>query len=367
MRKKAIIFLLAATCLMNLLYCDAGVRASESAANTIVELKMSGKLKYGVAFQILALVNEERQKEGLEPLVMDQELLDVAMQRAAECALLFSHTRPNGEICMTACSKMQGENIAEASDFFSDAETAMMMWMNSPGHRSNILGSYRSVGIGCFVHSGSVYWVQCFGAGMPTTPVKQRADEKKQMTIEAKQSDVYLVMNASEISLRVGEKTTVNLYASMKDGNQKILIDANTAKWKVSSAGTLICGDGMIHALAKGKVKLTAGIGGLSSEIMITVRGKKISLSKVKSVKAKRKKKKIVLSWKTVKGAEGYQVVYSSNKKMKPKKTKNVTASRCTLSKMKKKKTYYIKVRAYVKVSGKKVYGKWSRKITAGA
>lgn len=94
-----------------------------------------------------------------------------------------------------------------------------------------------------------------------------------------------------------------------------------------------------------------------------SVSGKPVSVAnakvEIKSVKNK-KSKKAVISWKKVTGASGYQIVYSTSKKFKSKKTKNVTKATVTLSKLKKKKTYYIKVRAYTKVNGKKVYGKWS-------
>lgn len=63
---------------------------------------------------------------------------------------------------------------------------------------------------------------------------------------------------------------------------------------------------------------------------------------------------------KKVKNATGYQVRYATNKKMKNSKNKNVTGTTVTLKKLKKKKTYYIKVRAYRLVNGKKKYGKWS-------
>ena len=70
------------------------------------------------------------------------------------------------------------------------------------------------------------------------------------------------------------------------------------------------------------------------------------------------------VAWKKVKGAKGYQVKYSTSKKFKKSKTKTKTAkkNKITLKKLNKKK-YYVKVRAYKKVNGKKVYGKYSRTL----
>lgn len=70
------------------------------------------------------------------------------------------------------------------------------------------------------------------------------------------------------------------------------------------------------------------------------------------------------VTWKKVKGAKGYQVKYSTSKKFKKSKTKTKTVkkNKITLKKLTKNK-YYVKVRAYKKVKGKKVYGKDSRTL----
>ena len=130
-----------------------------------VELKVILERNYDYAYQVLALVNEERAKEGLSALAMDEDLLQAAMVRAAECALFFSHTRPDGSSCFTISSKLNAENIA-----YNQKSPAAVMnsWMNSTGHRNNILSSgARSIGIGCiYVGMSGPYWVQCFGSGV---------------------------------------------------------------------------------------------------------------------------------------------------------------------------------------------------------
>lgn len=79
----------------------------------------------------------------------------------------------------------------------------------------------------------------------------------------------------------------------------------------------------------------------------------------LKSVKAGGKGK-IVVKWKKSAAAKGYQLQYSTSKKFKSKKTKTTNKTSLTIKKLKKKKTYYIRVRAYKTVNGKKSYGKWS-------
>ena len=121
----------------------------------------SGTYNYEYAFEVLELVNDEREKEGVAPLSMDESLLDSAMARAAEIRVKFSHERPNGETCFSINNKMFGENIAYGQ---SSPSEVMKSWMNSKGHRENIMNSsYKSIGVGCLVCKKGIYWVQCFG------------------------------------------------------------------------------------------------------------------------------------------------------------------------------------------------------------
>ncbi|MCR5337808.1 MAG: fibronectin type III domain-containing protein [Lachnospiraceae bacterium] len=92
---------------------------------------------------------------------------------------------------------------------------------------------------------------------------------------------------------------------------------------------------------------------------------KAISLKKaaISSVKNK-KKKTLLVKWKKVENATGYQVQYSLKKKFKGKKaktkTKETSKLKLKLKKLKKGKKYYVRVRAYTIVDGQKVYGDWS-------
>lgn len=96
---------------------------------------------------------------------------------------------------------------------------------------------------------------------------------------------------------------------------------------------------------------------------------KPVKVAKVKGVKVKvTKAKKAKISWKKVSGAAGYEVVYSTDKKLK-KAVKKITAkkTKCVTRKLKKGKKYYVKVRAFKKAkNGRKVRGRYSamKKIT---
>ena len=126
---------------------------------------------HDVAQQVLALVNEERRKAGVAPLKLSAELQSAAAIRAEEITRRFSHTRPDGTKCSTVIPNgkyTMGENIAAGNN---TAAKVVQQWMNSPGHRANILRSdYTELGVGYAYKENSQYkhyWVQIFRRPMP--------------------------------------------------------------------------------------------------------------------------------------------------------------------------------------------------------
>ena len=85
--------------------------------------------------------------------------------------------------------------------------------------------------------------------------------------------------------------------------------------------------------------------------------------AKVKSVKLTAKKKKLNVKWKKISGATGYEVMYAKNNKFKGKKTVKVKKNKVTIKRLKSKKKYFVKVRAYKKANGNTSYGKWSKVV----
>ena len=132
----------------------------------VYRITISGVSDYSSAYEELDILNEYRLQNGLSALTMDEELLETAMQRAAEIAVFYDHTRPDYSDCFTAFparsnGMMKRENIALGQ---RSAQEVMTSWKNSSGHNANILADgNRSVGIGCFIDSsGTAYWVQVF-------------------------------------------------------------------------------------------------------------------------------------------------------------------------------------------------------------
>lgn len=116
--------------------------------------------------QIAELVNAERAKIGLSPVTLDATLSKAAQVRAKEIVNQFSHTRPNGSSFSTAITEQEfsfrgaGENIAYGQE---TPQTVMNAWMNSDGHRANILNAnYTTIGVGYYQQNGINYWTQLF-------------------------------------------------------------------------------------------------------------------------------------------------------------------------------------------------------------
>jgi RNA polymerase sigma factor (sigma-70 family) len=121
--------------------------------------------------QVVVLVNKERAAAGCGPLTEDAQLEDAARAHSDDMAArgFFDHTNPDGADPgerITAAGyrwSTYGENIAMGQQ---TPQAVMDSWMNSPGHRANILNcSFKNIGVG--VHkggSGGPWWTQDFGA-----------------------------------------------------------------------------------------------------------------------------------------------------------------------------------------------------------
>ncbi|MDO4555981.1 MAG: leucine-rich repeat protein [Lachnospiraceae bacterium] len=406
----------------------------------VMNLAVTAEESYTKAYEVLDLVNKERAAAGRAALVMDKDLLETAMLRAAECSLTFTHNRPTGDSCFSACEKMFGENIAYGA---GSASGVMNMWMNSSGHRSNILGSsYVSIGIGCVSTDAGIYWVQCFGIE-DINPVTKSSCKDRTITQNIKGSlDSGLLtvgLTAKKKSITVGDTTSVvydcgyttilpqslvyessdpsvctintsGTVTALKEGTSTIKVyptnypeGAKTVKITVKAVSSASS-----KSIAKAKVTYTKSVaynGKNRSSLKKVVLGSKtlkkntdytVSYSNNKNpgkasftitgkgkykgtikrtftiVPATRqwkqvrstKAKTLTLSWNgTNVDTTTYQIQIASKSTMKKTKTYKIAGDQntYTVEKLKSKKTYYVRIRSYKRVSGKNYYGKWSK------
>lgn len=255
---------------MGVMSFGGNVQASEGAVSTlddkgafVVDTNLdvsygAGTYKTDAAFQVLNIVNKQREKVGAKPLVMDQSLLETANIRAKDIVKSFSHTRPNGDICFAVYKKggALGENIAYGYD---SASSVMKGWMNSSGHRQNILDKgFKSIGISCYYTNGYCYWVQCFSSA-DAVPVKSEenlgdasssnanGDTGSNTVNPSAETNANTVdVNMSDVSVKSGKKTlTISWKKKQGIKNYQIQISAkksfaknNTTSIKVNGTKT---------------------------------------------------------------------------------------------------------------------------------
>ncbi|MET9498696.1 CAP domain-containing protein [Streptomyces sp. NPDC006552] len=120
------------------------------------------------AAQVVNLVNQERAKVGCSPVTADGDLAALATTFSEDMAArgFFDHTDPDGATPWDRAEKagisnLGGENIARGQ---ATAQSVMEAWMNSPGHKANILNcDYKTLGVGVHFGSGGPWWTQDFG------------------------------------------------------------------------------------------------------------------------------------------------------------------------------------------------------------
>ncbi|MGV9322089.1 CAP domain-containing protein [Streptomyces sp. NPDC003660] len=118
--------------------------------------------------EVLRLVNVERAKVGCTPVAANSALTGLAEAFSGDMAAraFFDHTDPDGATPWDRAAKagitgLGGENIARGQ---SDAAAVMEAWMNSPGHRANILNcDFKTLGVGVHLAPGGPWWTQDFG------------------------------------------------------------------------------------------------------------------------------------------------------------------------------------------------------------
>lgn len=142
-------------------------RIRSDAFKDVQAVGSSASSDFGIA--VLKLVNKERAKCGIDPLRLSEDLMDGAAIRARELSVLYSHTRPDGKEFWTVLGRRENVYLGEnAAAGYSTPETVVEGWMNSPGHRANILNPhFAELGVGYYHLPNDTaeyanYWIQIF-------------------------------------------------------------------------------------------------------------------------------------------------------------------------------------------------------------
>ncbi len=205
---------------------------------------------------------------GLSALVYDYNLEKAAMQRAAELAVYYAHTRPNGESCFTAySSSYAGENIAYGQTSASQVQTAWeeaTEMYDGQGHRRNMLSSgYTAVGIGCAEYNGRKYWVQEFRRPTVSTTVTTANDSAKTVSVTVLDkmiSSRTLSTSYSSLSLEKGETSalpTVSQQLIISVTPHNTFSSLQNCTWSSNNTLVATVSSGNVKAVGTGNAVLT--------------------------------------------------------------------------------------------------------------
>lgn len=308
-------------------------------------------------WEVLKLLNRERLSDGKEAVSIFSDLQKASGVRAKEIKTVFSHQRPDGSDCFSVIQEYSipysylGENIAAG---YQNPAAVMQGWMNSPGHKSNILNaSFDHVGIG-YAEGGSYgkNWVQIFVGGCNVTDLAVNETAATYRTgTKIDDMNRYLTVTCSQHG-----KSYVPVIAEMCSGYKS----ARTGKQnvKVSYQGKQvtmtvdILADVTDQDAQQGQTQQD-GQQDNDSKAPSRVTGLKASKVTTHSVR---------LTW-TKKKCDGYEIWRATSKKGTYKKIKTITRSSTHSfrnSKLRAGQRYYYKVRAYVKEGSTKKYGAFS-------
>ena len=177
-------------------------------------VSVTGTQVYAYAYEVAEQVNRLRAGLGLRQLVIDPVLMETAMLRAAECAVYYSHTRPNGTNCFTAFPSRYGISAENIAAGYTTPTDVMTDWINSPTHYDNMTYTgATAIGVGCFYINGTYYWAQSFTGGAYDTGSDRLSDRTATATFPMSGGNFSPMGGTDAVSLRVGESCQLPVYS----------------------------------------------------------------------------------------------------------------------------------------------------------
>ena len=192
-------------------------------------------------WEVLKETNKNRNNAGKEGFSIFSSLQKASHIRADEIVDFFSHTRPDGSSCFSVLEDKKivyysaGENIAAGQ---STPQVVLNSWMNSPGHKANIMsGSFSHLGAGYKSASGSgygKYWVQLFVGGCTTTNIAMDTtavqNYKQGTSIDEMNRYLVITCNLHGVSYMPITDKMCTGYNKSKNGEQTITVTYHNQK-----------------------------------------------------------------------------------------------------------------------------------------
>lgn len=352
--------------------------ATASAATKTVDITIKGTEYNSIVDDTVASINEDRAMDGNSTLKIDKKLTAVANKRAKEAMLYYDLlTLPNGVTIKKYIPDYTGSTYAIFGVIMTKKPTKDTL--ESELHalvNDNSFKYGKSVGIGVFGAKGYdneyVYTVYVIASGKDSTDVQKEFKDKNTSTkIPVSTDKIEIFLDSTQTDNKHGRIK----YATVAYFEKGVIMFYNVSdQFTVTSSNNKALKEkgGWLYIKGNGKYKLYAQSKNTKS-YKITVLSDKISSVNTKkhTVKAKSTKKKAVkVTWKQIyKHITAYEVQYSTSNKFSKKATKTVVVkgkgnTSKTISKLKSKKTYYVRVRAYTdQTNNEKLYTPWSKTV----
>lgn len=365
--KKAISIFLALTMVISVFSVSS---VSFAAENGTYNVTFSGHESNGAAQQAVDMINSDRSYYSLSTYTIDEKLTSVARQRAKELFVYYNQTLPNGQ------------SINSYIPEYNDNEYGYMYFRlstNSPSaytvysNLSDLIylsNSVASIGVGVFT-VGYDTVVYALVSSKPAYPCTNFVDSDVTATVNTLPSNVDYYISLRENSKYFRFEPEV--YLSSTYGLLYNYVVTDQFNFKSSNSKICKAKNNILYPKDSGSYTITA-TNKIDNSIVLRKADSISGLDKVKvrtaSAKSK-KKKQVTVKWSyNISDAEGYEIQYSTtNKFKKGKNTKTVVSKgnkkfTKTITKLKSKKTYYVRVRAYINQgNGEKIYGKYSKTV----
>ncbi len=344
----------------------AAVPAMAATPSYCFTIKVSGTQYNSVAKTTLSQINAERKENGLEEISFDSSLEAFAKLRAAEMIIggEIKHTETEYEEKCADSTPMEfiypqyGKRIfTESSDNYTDFFSSLQAL--STGYEN-----IKSIGIAAFKYNKTDSYYAIFSEDESAAEYSDFSNEAYSKSVNVS----YRYTKRFKLSSTAVKDKYYKLYITCLfagyctdyisvPNSQLTYKSSNSKVFKIVDSKGYIKGTGKyyIKLLDKSSVSLCK-FEGLSAKINL-----KAPTLYVKSAK----KKQLTAQWRQFEDGTGYQLQYSLKKNMKGAKTikiKGFKNSKKTIKKLKSKKKYYVRVRAYKdQGGGEKVYTKWSK------
>lgn len=220
--------------------------------------------------------------DRLQPYVWDEDLHRIAMQRAAEMAVIFGHTRPNGEPYYQIHLGLSGENLSGATGNTPTAVSFNRLQeteedYQGQGHRRNMLSDrHTRMGVAFCEVNGVRYWVQVFSQKPLATPYTREAGELAQVEVSGSliKQTASITLKPDSLSLKAGERQPLpQPVVAVKSANfwGSVTVQNPAITWVSADTGVARVEQGQLVGVKAGTVVVTATALGKSVALKVQV------------------------------------------------------------------------------------------------